>query len=327
MTLVLGRNDIRGLLRMPDVIEAVEQAHAAHAAGDAGQPTRTTVPLAGTPNAILPMAATIREPAAAGLKLLTIFPTNRDTAIPVLNAVVVLVDPATGRCSAVLEGGVLTAFRTAAASAVATRYLAREDARVLGLVGAGIEARTHLDAMCCVRPGIDRVVVWSRSRATAERFAADVASRGVTIEIADTAEAATRDADILCTLTPSKDPIVHGAWFSPGLHVNAVGTHWIGFREIDTEAVTRARVVVDSRDANQAECGDLMIPVAEGAIGIDHFADELGQLVNGDRPGRTSPDEITMYQSVGVAIQDVATAGLLVRLARAQGVGTEVELW
>lgn len=327
MTLILSRSDIRGLLRMPDVIEAVEAAHAAHAAGEASQPTRTTVPLPGTPNAILPMAATIREPAAAGLKLLTIFPTNRDTSIPVLNAVVVLVDPATGRCSAVLEGGVLTAFRTAAASAVATRYLAREDARVLGLVGAGIEARTHLEAMRCVRPGIDRVIVWSRSRATSEQFAADVAHHGVAVEIADSAEAATREVDILCTLTPSKEPIVRGAWFPAGLHVNAVGTHWIDFREIDTEAVTKSRVVVDSRDANIAECGDLMIPVAEGAIGTDHFADELGQVVNGGRPGRTSPTETTMYQSVGVAIQDVATAGLLVRLAREQSIGTEVELW
>jgi ornithine cyclodeaminase/alanine dehydrogenase len=327
MTLVLSRDEIRGLLQMPDVIETVESAHAAHAAGDVAQPTRITVPLAGSPNAILPMAATIREPPAAGLKLLAIFPPNRGTPIPVLNAVVVLVDSATGRCSAILEGGVLTAFRTAAASAVATRCLARKDVRTLGLVGAGIEARTHLAAIRCVRPTIERVLVWSRERATAERFAADMADHDVEIVIADTPEAATRGADVLCTLTPAKEPIVHGAWFAPGLHVNAVGTHWIDFREIDTEAVTRSRVVVDSRDANAAECGDLMIPVAERAITPDHFADELGQLINGDRPGRTSPEEITMYQSVGVAIQDVATAGLLVRLALDQGVGTQVELW
>lgn len=232
-----------------------------------------------------------------------------------------------GRCSAVLEGGVLTAFRTAAASAVATRYLARENARTLGLIGAGIEARTHLAAIRCVRPGIERVRVWSRTRATADRFAADMTDHDVAIEIADTPEEATRDADILCTLTPSKEPIVRGAWFSPGMHINAVGTHWIASREVDTEAVTRSRVVVDSRDANQAECGDLMIPVTEGAITVDHFADELGQIVNGDRPGRQSADEITMYQSVGVAIQDVATAALLVRSARENGVGTEIALW
>jgi len=326
MTLILSRDDVRQLISMPEVIDAVSAAHAAHAAGRAAQPTRTTVPLDGTSSAILPMAASTPEP-AAGLKLLSIFPENRDRGVPVLNAVVVLVDPATGRCDAVLEGGVLTAYRTAAASAVATRLLARENAATLGLVGAGIEARTHLDAMLSVRPKLERVVVWSRTTETAERFAADVRDRGVPIDILPSAEAVVRAADIVCTLTPSKDPIVHGAWFSQGLHVNAVGTHWLHSREIDTEAVVRARVVVDSRDANIAECGDLMTPVSEGAITEDHFADELGQLLNGDRPGRTDPDQITMYQSVGVAIQDIATGSLLVRRARSLGVGTDVALW
>jgi alanine dehydrogenase len=327
MALILSREDVRSLIRMPDVIEAVAQAHAEHAAGRAEQPTRMTVPLPGSPNAILPMTAAIPSEDAAGLKLLSIFPNNGARDLPILNAVVVLVDPATGRCDAVLEGGVLTAYRTAAASAVATRLLANTAVRTLGLVGAGIEARTHLDAMLHVRPTLERVVVWSRTHATAERFQAEVANRPVEVKIAETPEQAARAADILCTLTPSKEPIVRGEWFAPGLHVNAVGTHWIGSREIDTEAVTRSRVVVDSRDANEAECGDLMIPVAEGAITLDDFRDEIGEVINGRRPGRRSRDEITMYQSVGVAIQDVATGALLARLARERGTGTEVPLW
>jgi ornithine cyclodeaminase/alanine dehydrogenase len=326
MALVLTRSDVLSIIRMEDVIDAVERAHAEHASGRAAQPTRVTVGLSGTPSAILPMPAAIPALAAAGLKLLSIFPGNRQLGVPVLNAVVILVDTKTGRCDAVLEGGVLTAFRTAAASAVATKYLAREDSRVLGLVGAGIEARSHLDALRIVRP-VDEVLVWSRTPETAERFAEDVGDRGVHVEIVPSAEDAVRPADIVCTLTPSKDPIVHGAWFRPGTHVNAVGTHWIDHREIDTEAVTRSRVVVDSREANEAECGDLMIPVSEGAIDRSHFADEIGQIIRGERAARSGDDEITMYQSVGVAIQDVATAKLLVDAARETGVGTEIALW
>jgi ornithine cyclodeaminase/alanine dehydrogenase len=327
MTLILGRDDVRSLISMPAVIEQVQRAHAELNSGRVDQPTRVTVKLDGSPNAILPMTATIPSLGAAGLKLLSIFPTNAERSLPVLNAAVMLVDPQTGRCDALLEGGVLTAFRTAAASAVATRFLAREDVSTLGLIGAGIEARTHLDAMLCVRPSLARVLVWSRTRRTSERFAADMADRPIDIIVVDSPEEATGPSDILCTLTPSKDPIVHGRWFSPGLHVNAVGTHWIASREIDTEAVIRSRVVVDSWDANQAECGDLMIPVAEDAITIDHFRDELGDVVNGTRPGRQGPEEITMYQSVGLAIQDVATGILLVQQAREGSVGTDVPLW
>ena len=290
-------------------------------------PTRVTVPLSGTPNTILPMTATIASLDAAGLKLLSIFPGNPERGVPMLNAVVVLADTTTGRCEAVLEGGVLTAFRTAAASGAATRVLARSDVETLGLVGAGIEARTHVTAMLEVRPSLRRVLVWSRTRETADKLKADLAHLQLGIDIADSPEHVTRNADVLCTLTPSKEPIVHGEWFSPGLHVNAVGTHWIGSREIDTEAVVRSRVVVDSRDANEAECGDLMFPVAEGAITREHFRDELGEVINRTRPGRDSDDQITMYQSVGLAIQDVATGALLVRLARERGVGTEVALW
>lgn len=324
MTLLLSRNDIQGIINMREVIDAVERAHALHAKGKAEQPVRATVKLPGTSNAILPMAATIPDESAAGIKLLSIFPSNREKAIPVLNAVVVLVDSETGRCDAVLEGGLLTAYRTAAASAVATKHMSRPESKVLGLIGAGLEARTHLKAIAEVR-SIETVLVWSRSRQTAEKFATECTRPGISIEIGGSAEEVTRRSDILCTLTPSKVPIVHGGWFKPGLHVNAVGTHWIDFREIDTDAVTRSRVVCDSRSANQLECGDLMIPVSEGKIAVSHFEDELGQVINGDRVGRASRDQITMYQSVGVAIQDVATARLLVETARSKSVGTSFD--
>lgn len=325
MALILSRNDIRKVIRMPAVIDAVERAHGLHATGKAEQPVRATVKLPGSTGAILPMAATLPDVKAAGLKLLSIFPANRERGIPALNAVVVLVDSETGRCDAILEGGLLTAYRTAAASAVATKHMARTDSRVLGLVGAGLEARTHLMAISEIRP-IETVLVWSRTPETARKFVDDSKRDGLRIEVLENIEELVGRSDILCTLTPAKTPIVMGEWFKPGLHVNAVGTHWIDFREIDTEAVTRSRVVCDSRSANELECGDLMIPVAEGRITTKHFEDELGQVVNGDRNGRSSVDEITMYQSVGVAIQDVVTSRLLVESAREAGVGVNLEL-
>lgn len=325
MALLLSRKDIGHVIDMQETIRAVERAHAFHAQGRAAQPDRATVKVPGTANAILPMAAAIPEANAVGLKLLSIFPSNGGKGIPVLNAVVVLVDSETGRCDAVLEGGLLTAYRTAAASAVATKYLSRPDSRILGLVGAGLEARTHLRAISEVR-SIDTVLVWSRSRQTAEKFVEESKRSNIHIDIVDSPEEVTNRSDILCTLTPSRTPIVYGEWFRPGLHVNAVGTHWIDFREIDTEAVVRSRVVCDSRSANQLECGDVMIPVKEGAIKLSHFEDELGQVINGERIGRSTAEQITMYQSVGVAIQDVATARILVDTARAKQVGTNFEL-
>src|SRR5262249_15183095 len=161
-----------------DVIEAVEQAHIAHAQGSAGQPPRATVALAGTKNAILPMTATLPTGPAAGIKLLSIFPDNPNQGLPALSAVVVLVDATNGGCSALVEASLLTAYRTAAASAVATRSLARVDSTVLGLIGAGLEARTHLESMRCVRP-ITKVLVWSRSRSTSARFADEVSPTDV----------------------------------------------------------------------------------------------------------------------------------------------------
>lgn len=237
--LILSRADVASVIDMREVIAAVEAAHGQHAAGHASQPTRTSVAVPGTTSAILPMTAVVAAPPAAGLKLLSIFPANGIVGLPALSAVILLVDFETGRCSAALEGGLLTAYRTAAASAVATRYLVRDDSTVLGLIGAGMEARTHLDAIRLVRP-IDEVAVWSRTRETAARFAEDVADRGIAVRIEDEPEAVVRAAHVLCTLTPSPTPIVEGAWLQPGTHVNAVGTHWIDKREVDTEAIVRS---------------------------------------------------------------------------------------
>jgi ornithine cyclodeaminase/alanine dehydrogenase len=326
MALVLSRSDVLHLLEMRDVIDVVERAHAEHASGRTIQPPRVSLALPDTSTVILPMLAFLPTMSSAGLKLLANFPSNRERRIPVQNSVIVVLNTDTGRCTAVLEGGVITAYRTAAASAVATRHLARQDSSVLALVGAGRLARTHLEAIRIVRP-ISRVLVWSRSRETAETFAREVGDGDLPVAVVDSPEAAVRAADVLCTLTPAREPVVRGAWFQDGLHVNAVGSPpLIDHREIDSDAVVRSRVVVDSREAVALESGDLMIPLGAGEITAEHFADEIGEVVCGLKRGRTSDDQITLYKSVGVAIQDIATAALVVRRSLELGVGTEIDL-
>jgi alanine dehydrogenase len=206
------------------------------------------------------------------------------------------------------------------------RYLAREDSRVLGLVGAGAQARTHVAAIRSVRP-IDTVLVWSRTTRSAKLLAEELTATGLAVHVLDSPEDVVRGCDVLCTLTPSPQPVVLGEWFRPGLHVNAVGAPpRREYRELDTLAVQRARVVVDDFATAVQESGDVMIPVDEGAISEDHFATELGAVVVGRSPGRRDAEEITLYNSVGVGVQDVALGRVVLDRARAAGLGTSIDL-
>lgn len=192
---------------------------------------------------------------------------------------------------------------------------------MLGFIGAGALAHTHVEAL---RPilDVDRVLVWSRTEATARKFADSTGA-----EVVNSAEDVVRAADVLCTLTPAKDPVVRGAWFPPGLHVNAVGAPpRPDHREIDTEGIRMARVVVDSRLTALHESGDVLIPLGEGAIDADHFGDEIGEVVVGAKPGRSAPEQITLYNSLGIGLQDLAAARLLIDAARRRGIGTEIEM-
>jgi len=326
MTLLLNRSEIGELLDMGEVIEAVEDAHRALATGRADQPERTAMDLPDSSGILVPMLAAVGTQEVAGIKLLTDTPANRYGSLPVQQSLIVLVDPRTGTYEAVLHGALVTLFRTAAASAVATRHLANPTGGTLGLIGAGAQARAHVEAVRLVRQ-VDEVVVWSRTRATSQAFAEDLAGAGVRLRIAGSAEEVVRAADVLCTLTPSRDPVVRGEWFRPGQHVNAVGAPpRPDHREIDTEGVTRSRVVLDSRSVAYAESGDVMIPVAEGAITLDHLDVELGEVVAGLAEGRRRPDDITLFNSVGMGIQDLAAARLVVEKARAKGLGLQVDL-
>jgi len=323
--LLLSRSDVRSVLDMGELIAAVEAAHADVARGRAAQLPRYSLHVPGSTVGVFPMVAVL-EGGAGGMKVFTDVPENAARGLPTQQSVVVLLDVDRGHPVAVLDGGLLTAYRTAAASAVATRHLARSDSTCLGLLGVGAQARTHLNAIGRVLE-LERVVVWGRNRGRAEAFARDAAAVGVAVDVVDSPERVAACADVLCTLTPSRTPILAGAWLREGVHVNVVGAPpRLDHREVDAEAVRRARVVVDSFDSVKAESGDLMIAVEEGAVTTDHFRDELGEVIVGAKPGRARRDEITMYKSVGVAVQDVAAARLAYVRAVAAGAGTRFAL-
>lgn len=329
MVLVLSHPDITAALSMIStdaMIDAVEAAYAQLSAGTASQPDRTPAHVPQSDTVLVPMTAVLGPSHTAGVKLLADVPANAAAGRPVQQSTIVVVDPRTGACEAFLDGAAITRHRTAAASAVATRHLARADSHVLGLIGAGAQARTHLTALRRVRP-IDHVLVWSRRRDTAEQFARDMAESGLRIDVVATPEQAVRAADILCTLTPSAEPIVHGRWFPDGLHVNAVGAPpRPDHRELDTDAVTRAHLVLDSLHTALSESGAIMIPLAEGTLAPDDVTTELGDVVRGTALGRSDPAQITLFNSVGLPIQDLAAARLVIDIARVHSLGTPVKL-
>ncbi|TCK63757.1 ornithine cyclodeaminase family protein [Curtobacterium sp. PhB136] len=330
MTLVLGADDVRRLLPEVDAIAAVEAVHADLGSGAMVQPAPVT--LGGTDDALfLPMAVRSDRLGFAAVKLMADIPANVGTALPSQRSTILVSSVSTGECIAVIDGAGITRVRTAAASAVATRHLARPDSRVLGLVGAGNLAIEHVRAISAVRP-IEQVVVWSRSSSTVERFREQLAEAGdgatdVAVVVAEDPHDVVERTDVLCTLTPSVEPIVRGAWLHRGQHVNAVGarprpTH----RELDATAMARGTLVVDSAATARAKSGDLVLAIAEGALRTNARLVELGEVVAGLASGRASEDEITVFDSVGLAAQDLAVAAAVIQLAQRHGVGETVHL-
>ncbi len=323
--LCLNHDDVGKLLTPEAALEAVEAAHRDLAAGAAFQPLRRAEFPPGSPGflGLMPGALGGSHP-ALGVKALAIFPRNRDRGLASHQGALLLFSPETGEPEALIDADAVTAIRTAAASALATRLLARPDAGDLAILGAGVQARTHLAALSRVRP-LRRVRAWSphpeRVRAFAESAAEDAP---VPVEPASSPEAAARGADLLVTVTASREPVLLGGWVAPGAHVNAVGACIPSMREIDSDLAARASIFTDVRESALAEAGDLLIPIREGRLPADPIRAELGALLTGAHPGRTSPDETTLYESLGVAIQDLAVGRFLVGAATAAGVGTRV---
>ena len=317
MTLILTASDLAGLVDMEATIAAVEASFADLGAGRACQPGPVSMELPGADAKYLVMAAASGPQNLVASKLLSDIPENAERGLPTQRSSIVLADGETGETLALLDGRVPTRIRTAAASAVATRRLARPESRVLGLVGAGALAVAHVEALAEVA-SIDTVRVWSRSRETFDAFRRGLESTGLDIEAAATVQ------DVL---TPSQTPIVQGRWFGPGLHVNAVGarprpTH----REVDAEGMGRSRVVVDSLETALSKSGDLLLAVDEGALTAADLAGDLGQVLVGAVAGREYAEQVTLFNSVGIGLQDLAIGRLLYDAALSRGVGLEIDL-
>lgn len=331
-TLLVSHREVAVLLPMAECIDAMADAFRALARGDALLPLRQVIALPSSRNllAIMPGQVGTGSPGghsvAVGAKVITVFPGNDATPFDSHLGVVLLFEAGMGQLLAIIDASSVTAIRTAAVSGVATRVLANPAAGDLAILGAGVQAMTHLEAMRCVRP-IRRVRAWSRSADRCARLAAKAQKQlGIAVEVMTDPEACVRGADLVCTVTASREPVLQGRWLSDGAHVNAVGAALATTRELDTGAVARARVYVDRRESAMAEAGDILIPIAEGAFDASHIRGELGEVLAGAVPGREDEREVTLFKSLGLAIEDLAAARLIYEKGVALGTGTWISL-
>jgi len=324
--LILDSAQIRELLPMAACIELMSDALSALARDEVHQPLRTIIR---PPNArgLLGLMSAYRggDQGAFGLKAICVFPENPLQGKDAHQGAVMLFSRETGELVALMNASEITAIRTAAVSGVATRLLAREDANELAIIGAGVQARTHLAALACVR-SLKRVRVAARNVEHAQRLVDELQPNvRFSIEAVPTNEEAVRGADVVVTATSSLEPVLKREWISPGAHINAIGTHSPNSREIDSATMAAARIFVDRRESALNESGDYLLAAKEGVIGPDNIAGEIGELLIGTKSGRTSATEITLFKSLGLAIEDVACAEYLYQNAKAQNVGCWVE--
>lgn len=329
MPLLLTRKDVEKVLTMKDAIAAVEEGFRQLALGNVIMPQRTAIRISEHHGIHLGMPAYVggaEDGGSLALKVVTVYPENQSKfGLPTTIGTLLLNDPRTGALVAIMDAGFLTAMRTGAVSGVATRYLALEDARSVGVFGAGVQARAQLMAMCEVRP-IERAFVcdpWIEGR---DKFATEMSEQlSIPVEPTDDPRACV-DNSIVVAASSSGEPIFEGSWLAPGTHINGIGSHSPNARELDTVTIQRSKVVPDLAAACLVEAGDLIMPIKEGAITEDHIHASLGEVVAGLKPGRESDEEITLFKSVGLAVQDAATAAQVYDLARAAGVGVEIEI-
>jgi len=327
--LVLSADDVARLLPMRECIRVMRDALAALARGEALVPLRMVMRMPDASGFLGVMPGYIAPGAtegALGMKAVSVFPGNARRGIDTHQGAVLLFEADTGRLSALMDGATITAIRTAAVSGVATDALASKDAGELAILGAGVQARTHLEAIAAVRP-LRRARVWSRNAEHARSLVEEQKSRyAFPIEASPTAEAAVRGADIVATVTASPEPVLQRDWVKEGAHINAVGSSIPAAREIDTATMAAARLFVDRRESALNEAGDVLIPMREGAITADHIVAELGEVITGKKTGRRSSAEITLFKSLGLAVEDVASAAFIAKRARAEGVGQTVQM-
>ncbi|HDJ26043.1 MAG TPA: alanine dehydrogenase [Candidatus Bathyarchaeota archaeon] len=326
-TLLLTDEDVRRLLSMKEVIEAVELAFKEKALGRVQMPPKPYIFYRRYNGDLRVMPSYLEKLDISAVKVVNVHPDNPSKhKLPTVMATIILVDPKNGAPIAIMGGTWITAMRTGAAGGVAAKYLARPDSRVVGIIGAGVQARTQLMALKEVLKEIEEVRVTDIVKAARERYAEEMSEKlGLNVKAVDSAKKAVEGADIVVTVTPSREPIVKSEWIGPGVHINAIGADAPGKEELDPELLKRAKIIVD--DVEQAShSGEINVPLARGIITEEDIWAELGDVVAGLKPGRTSPSDITIFDSTGLAIQDAVTAALAYKKALAKGIGQLIEI-
>lgn len=302
---VITAKEVRDHLAMDDCIDLMTEVQAALSRGDISLPLRSMLPVSGD-NLLAVMPGSLSQ--VFGAKLLSLFPDNPANDRPSIQGLILLFDPATGEPTALIDAISVTAIRTAAASASATRLLAVDDAHRLALLGYGVQAATHLEAMCCVRP-VDQVKVWGPDLQKAQDFAQRSSEEfKLPVEAVQHPQYAVQDADLVCSVSAAQRPIIEGDWLSPGSHINLVGAHNSGSREADGATLARARVYTEITEFAFSEAGDILLAIEEGSISRQHITGEIGAVSNGTLKGRTTTEQITLYKSLGNIAQDLAAA-------------------
>ena len=330
---ILTAEEIRRALPMHAAIVGMKEAYRQLSCGETTMPLRSRIEMADNDGVALFMPAAIQsyssnQSGSLAVKVVSVFGDNLDRGLPLIHAVVLVLEATSGRPLALLEGGTLTAIRTGAGSGAATDILARPDATTLAIFGSGVQARTQLEAVCAVRT-INQAWVYNRTPAKAEAFVTEMRGQGAipnNLLVAESPKQALDCADIVCTATTSRSPVFDGGDLQPGTHINSVGAFTPDMQEVDAETIRSASVFVDSHKSVLAEAGDLIVPIREGVVTEDHICAELGEIVAGKKSGRTSPEEITYFKSCGVAVQDVAAAQIALASAEKLGLGRIVSL-
>jgi len=311
--LILSDRDIAGLLTMGEAIEAVEEAFSQLRRGKVVMPTRSTIMLPEYNGSISLMPSYLEESKAQATKIISIYPDNPGKGLPTTAAWIVMNDPKTGQIKAFMDATYLTGVRTGAVSGVAMKYLAPKEARVVSVFGAGVQARNQAWAAATVRK-LDEIRVYDPIKQAVDKFAEEMEEKlGIPIVKSTSGEEACRGTDIILTATTSKTPVVKRAWLGDKVHISAIGAFYPDWRELETEIIRDAKVVIDEWEAIKLESGDILIPIQEGAITESHIYAEIGELVTGEKKGRTSQDGLTVFKSVGIAIQDSSVANLVLK--------------
>lgn len=324
--MVLSAKDVAKCIDMPTAIEAMEGAFAQLSSQKARVPIRTNLPIDETNGVCLFMPVYLPENRQVGLKTISLFEDNpKKHGLPMIHAMFQLFDSVTGIPLAVMDGEVLTAIRTGAASGLATRVLSNTDARTAAIIGAGVQGRTQLEAICCVRD-IDQAMVYDLSEANASQFAKEMADKLSIPVIPMKGTAELKKADIICTATSSTQALFEHSFLKKGVHINAVGAYRPDMCEIPAKTIAAAKVFVDQREACSSEAGDLIQALNAGIVDGSHISTELGEVILGTKQGRSSKEDITFFKSVGVAVQDLAAASIVYEQAKRQGLGSIVPI-